>query len=62
MAKLYHYTVTHPTHGTAKVQATDAIGAVREAATAWGVVKWTSIARECQWKRWSAVSGKKKRK
>ena len=34
MAKLYHYTVTHPTHGTAKVQAADAIGAVREAATA----------------------------
>ena len=62
MAKMYHYTVTHPTYGTAKVQAADNIGAVREAATGWGVTKWTDIARECQWQKWSAVSEKKKRK
>ena len=61
MAKLYHYTVIHPKHGTAKVRATSSIGAVREAATAWGVVKWTDIARECEWRKWSAVSEKKKR-
>jgi len=62
MAKMYHYTVTHPTYGTAKVQAADNIGAVREAATAWGVVKWTSIAREVQISKWSAVSKKKRKK
>ena len=62
MAKQYHYTVTHPAYGTAKVQAADAIGAVHEAATIWGITKWTRIARECQWKKWAAVSEKKKRK
>jgi len=62
MGKLYHYTVKHPDYGTVKVQAADSIGAVREAATAWGIVKWTSIARECEWKRWSEVSQKKKKR
>ena len=60
MTKMYHYTVSHPKYGTVKVQAADAIGAVREAATAWGVTRWTEIARACEWKRWSAVSEKKK--
>ena len=60
--KMFHFTVTHPTYGTAKVQAADAIGAVHEAATGWGITKWTDIARECQWKKWSSVSEKKKRK
>lgn len=62
MAKLYHYTVTHPAYGTAKVQATDNIGAVREAATSWGITKWTSIAREVEIRRWSAVKEKKQKK
>ena len=62
MAKLYHYTVSHPDYSTVKVQAADNIGAVHEAAKIWGVTRWTEIARDCEWRRWSPVSEKKKRK
>ena len=62
MAKMYHYTVSHPKYGTVKVQAAHNIGAVREAATGWGITKWTSIAREVEIRKWSAVSVKKHKK
>lgn len=40
--------VGHPEHETVRVEAQDRLHAVVEAAHAWGIVKWTDVARECK--------------
>lgn len=45
--ELYLYRVKHPEHGETKVEAPDRLHAVVAAAKAYGVTRWTSIAREC---------------
>lgn len=39
--------VVHPEHETVRVEAPDRLHAIVEAAHAWEIMKWTSVAREC---------------
>ena len=39
--------VEHPEHEKVQVEAPDRLHAIVEAAHAWGIKKWTSIARAC---------------
>ena len=40
--------VAHPEHETVRVEAPDRLHAIVEAAHAWEIMKWTSVARACE--------------
>lgn len=49
--ELFLFRVKHPEHGETEVTAEDRLHAVVAAAKAYGVTRWTSIARECSCER-----------
>lgn len=48
MGDMMIYRVSHPEHPTVEVAAVDKVRAIGEAARAWGMTKWTAVARECE--------------
>ena len=48
LEKQFIFNVEHPEHETVRVSAPDRLHAIVEAAHAWGIVKWTEVARECR--------------
>lgn len=52
---IYKWTIRHPEHGIANVTGADKLAAVAAAAKGWRV-PWTTIARECDFKRGELVS------
>ncbi len=46
--KMLLWEVSHPEHEAVRVEAEDRLHAVVEAAHAWGIVRWTDVARECK--------------
>lgn len=48
---LFLWDVEHLEHEKARVEAPDRLHAIVEAAHAWGVLMWTSVARECKTKK-----------
>lgn len=55
----YLWDVKHPEHEEVRVEAPDRLHAVVEAAHAWGVLMWTSVARECETKKIGPAPAKK---
>lgn len=56
---LFLWDVEHPEHEKARVEAPDRLHAIVEAAHAWDVLMWTSVARECKTKKIGPVPAKK---
>ena len=48
LEKQFIFNVAHSEHETVRVSAPDRLHAIVEAAHAWGIVKWTEVARECR--------------
>ena len=57
--ELFLFSVKHHEHGEVQVIAQDLLHAVVEAAHSWGIMKWTTIARECDVQRLGPAQKKK---